>query len=127
MAKKEFAYRGKSLEQLQEMSDNDFLMLLPSRQRRSIKRGYTGEQEAFIKKFEKKGDNVKTHCRDIIVLPKMVGKTLHIHTGKEFKKIIIEPEMIGLFFGELALTRKSVSHHSPGVGATKSSSSVSVR
>ena len=80
-----------------------------------------------MKKLEKKVNNVETHARDMIVLPKMVGKTIHIHNGKEFVKIIIEPEMIGMFFGELVLTRKSVKHSGPGVGATKSSSSVSVR
>lgn len=126
MAKKEFTYRGKSISELKEMADSEFLRLLPSRQRRSLRRGYTDLQKTFMKKFKKK-DSVRTHCRDIIVLPEMIGKTAQIHNGKEFVKITFEPEMLGLFFGELVLTRKRVAHSNPGVGATKSSASVSVR
>lgn len=127
MAKKEYTYRGKSLQELKDMPNSEFLKLLPARQRRTLKRGFTDLQQRFIKKLEKKGNNVKTHVRDMLVLPTMVGKTIMIHSGKEYVKIIIEPEMIGLFFGELVLTRKRVAHNNPGVGATKSSASVSVR
>lgn len=127
MAKKEFSYRGKSLEELQNMSDSDFLKLLPSRQRRTIKRGYTELQKRLIKKLSKKGDNVKTHVRDIIVMPDMVGKRFNVYNGKEFSQVIIMPEMIGHYLGEFSQTRKRISHSSPGVGATKSSSAISVR
>lgn len=127
MAKKEFIYRGKKLEELKNMPDNELFKLLPSRQRRSLKRGFTEDQKSFNKKLEKKGDKVKTHCRDMIVLPTMVGKNILIYSGKEFVSIMIEPEMIGLYFGELVQTRKKVGHSNPGVGATKSSGSVSVR
>lgn len=120
MAKKEFTYRGKSLPELQEMSINQFLLLLPARQRRSLQRGLTQAQKSFMAKLEKR-DTVKTHCRDMIVLPKMVGKTIRIHSGKEYVAIQVIPEMIGLYFGELVMTRKRVGHHAPGVGATKSS------
>ena len=76
--------------------------------------------------LEKK-DNVKTHCRDLIILPKIVGRKIRIHNGKGFEMVQIEPEMIGLRLGDLSLTRRSVAHSSPGVGATKSSSNVSVK
>lgn len=127
MVKKEFTFRGKTLEELNEMHTSEFNKLLPSRQRRSISRGYNDQQKAFFKKLEKKGNNVKTHCRDLVVLPNMVGKTIMIHSGKEFVPIMIIPEMIGKFFGELVETRKRIAHSNPGVGATKSSASVSVR
>jgi small subunit ribosomal protein S19 len=126
MAQKEFTYRGKTLEELQAMSVNDFSELLPARQRRSLKRGLTDTKKIFLKKLERK-NNVKTHCRDMIILPAMVGKTIRIHKGKEFVAIEIQPEMIGHFLGEFALTRNKVSHSAPGVGATRSSSAVSVR
>ena len=74
-----------------------------------------------------KKDNVKTHCRELIILPKIVGKRLRVHNGKEFVMMIIEPEMIGHRLGDLVLTRKGVSHSSPGIGATKSSSNISVK
>ena len=128
MAKKEFTYRGKRLEELQAMSLKEFADLLPARQRRTIKRGFTEEQKRFLKKLESKRDKpVKTHCRDMIVLPNMVGKTIRVHKGNEFIAIIIQPEMIGHYLGEFALTRKRVEHHAPGIGATRSSASISVR
>ncbi|MFP4112683.1 MAG: 30S ribosomal protein S19 [Candidatus Woesearchaeota archaeon] len=126
MAKKIFIYRGKSLEELQAMGINEFAELLPSRQRRLIKRGFTDAQKIFLKKIENKKE-IKTHCRNMIVLPNMVGKTIKIYNGKQFVAVIIQPEMIGHLLGEFALTRNRVTHNSPGVGATRSSSAVSVR
>ena len=126
MAKKEFTYRGKKLEELQTLSLKELAELLPSRQRRKIQRGFSDEEKHLVEKLKQK-NTVKTHLRDMLVLPEMVGKTIAIHSGKEFQQIIIQPEMIGHYLGELALTRKKVGHSSPGVGATKSSSGVSVR
>jgi len=126
MAKKEFTYRGKTLEELKSISINDFAELVPARQRRSLKREATDLQKVFIKKIIK-GNNIKTECRDIIIIPKMVGKNIRIHNGKEFIPVLIQPEMIGHRLGEFVLTRKRVMHHAPGVGATRSSASLSVR
>ncbi|MFO8016418.1 MAG: 30S ribosomal protein S19 [Candidatus Woesearchaeota archaeon] len=126
MAKKEFAYKGRTLEELQAMSLNDFMALLPSRQRRSLKRGFTEKQKKLLEKLQKK-DNIKTHCRDIVILPAMVGKNVKVYNGKEFVLVNIQPYMVGHYLGEFALSRKIVKHSSPGVGATRSSASVSVR
>jgi small subunit ribosomal protein S19 len=126
MARKQFLYRGKTVDELKTLSLNEFAELLPSRQRRSIKRGFDDGKKKIIMKLEKK-DSIKTQVRDMIVLPQFVGKTIHIHNGKEYNQILIQDDMIGLFFGELAMTRKRVLHNSPGVGATKSSSNASVK
>lgn len=126
MAQKEFSYRGKSLEELQSLSVQDFAELIPARPRRSLNRGLTDAQKIFLKKLEKK-NNVKTHCRDMVILPTMVGKVIGVYKGKEFVRIEIMPEMIGHYLGEFSLTRSKVSHSAPGVGATRSSSAVSVR
>jgi small subunit ribosomal protein S19 len=126
MAKKEFTYRGKTLEELKKLDIKEFMRLLPSRERRTLKRGLTEQEKILMKELEKK-DNVKTHCRDLIILPQIVGKKLRIHSGKSYEMILIEPEMIGFRLGDFALTRKGVSHSAPGVGATKSSSNVSVK
>ncbi|MCF7866510.1 30S ribosomal protein S19 [Candidatus Woesearchaeota archaeon] len=126
MAKKIFTYKGKKLEELQTLSIKELADLFPARQRRKIKRGFSDQEKLFIEKVSKK-DNVKTQLRDMIVLPNMVGKTIKVHTGKEFSPVEIQPEMIGHYLGELILTRRKVGHSSPGVGATKSSGSVSVR
>ncbi len=127
MVKKEFTYRGKTLEELQKMSIEEFMKLLPSRERRKIKRGFSEQEKKLLKKIEKGKKNIKTHCRDMIILPNMVGLTLGIHNGKEFVKMDVMPEMIGHRFGELSMTRKRVLHHAPGIGATKSSAALSVR
>jgi len=126
MAKKEFTYRGKTLEELKAMTLKEFALLLDSRRRRTLMRGLTHPAKVLLKKLEKK-DNVKTHARYMIVLPSMVGKTIKVYNGKEFVSLSIVPEMIGLRLGELVITRKPVSHSSPGVGATRSSSNLSVR
>lgn len=126
MAKKIFTYRGKTLEELQNLSLRELSELLPSRQRRSISRGFDGGKNKIIKKLAK-ASSIETHVRDMIVLPQFVGKTIKIHNGKEFTPIIIQEDMIGMFFGELSSTRKRVQHNSPGVGATKSSSNASVK
>ena len=126
MARKIFTYRGKTLEELQKLSVKELAELLPSRQRRSIQRGFDEGKNKIIKKLSK-SDSIKTQVRDMIVLPQFVGKTINIHNGKEFIPVIIQDEMVGMFFGELTMTRKRVQHNSPGVGATKSSSNASVK
>ncbi|MCC7575060.1 30S ribosomal protein S19 [Candidatus Woesearchaeota archaeon] len=126
MAKKIFTYRGKTLEELQKLSINEIAEIFPSKQRRKIKRGLSDNEKGLLQKLKTK-NGVKTHLRDMIVLPEMIGKTIKIHTGKEFIPIIIQEEMIGYYLGELAQTRKRVAHTGPGVGATRSSSGATKR
>ena len=129
MPKKIFMYRGHSIEELQGMSMDEFIKLLPSRQRRSLQRGLSQTQRTLLenvrtaKKDAKEGQkaSVKTHARDMIVLPEMVGVTLLIHNGKEFTPVDVEPEMMGCYLGEFAITNKPVRHGSPGIGASRSS------
>lgn len=126
---REFTYRGFTLEQLQEMSMDEFIMLLPSRHRRSLQRGLSLEQRTLLEKVRKakeamrKGQTVtiKTHARDMVILPEMVGLTIHVHNGKEFVPVEIKPEMIGHYLGEFAVTNKPVKHGTPGIGASRSS------
>jgi small subunit ribosomal protein S19 len=127
MAKKEFTYRGKNIEELKSLSFNELSVLLPSRQRRILKRGLTDQQKILLAKLKNGEKNVETHCRDLIVFPEMVGKIIRVHNGKEFLPVSIIEEMIGHCLGEFTFTRKSVAHSSPGIGATKSSASLSVK
>lgn len=115
MAKKIFSYRGKKLEDLQAMSFGELADVFTSRVRRSMKRGFTDAQKKFLRKTEKK-KVVKTHFRDVPILPHMVGKTIRVYNGKEFVDVIITIEMIGHFLGEFSLTRKRTGHSAPGVG-----------
>lgn len=132
---KEYAYRGYTFEELQAMSMDRFIHLLPSRQRRSLQRGLTPEQRKLLenirraKSAQEKGEKVivKTHARDAIILPEMVGHTILVHNGREFIPVEITPEMIGHSLGEFAATRKPVKHGSPGIGASRSSMYVPLR
>ena len=129
LPKKEFTYRGHTMEELQGMSMDEFIKLLPSRQRRSLQRGLNTGQRTLLenirraKKSQSEGETAvtKTHARDMIILPEMVGATLLIHNGKEFTSAEIVPEMIGCYLGEFAITNKPVRHGSPGIGASRSS------
>ena len=111
------------------MSMDDFIHLLPSRQRRSLRRGLTKDQRILLESIRRvkealqEGEKtvVKTHARDMIILPEMVGVTVLIHNGKEFSPVEIAPEMIGHYLGEFAVTNKPVKHGSPGIGASRSS------
>jgi len=121
--KKEFSYQGYSLEELQKLSIEELLPLFHSRIRRTLKRGLTIKQDKLLKDIEKSkpGDTIRTHCRDMVILPSFVGYKIHIHNGNEFQIVDIKPNMIGHYLGEFALTRKAVKHTGPGVGATRSS------
>ncbi len=123
---KEFRYRGYTLEELQKMNLEQIAELLPARERRKIRRGFTPEEEKLLRKLRKKG-TARTHCRDMIVLPEMVGKVVFVHNGKEFVRVEIKPEMIGHRLGEFALTRRFEKHSGPGVGATRSSKYVPLK
>jgi len=126
---REFMYRGHTLSSLQGMSMDEFINLLPSRQRRSLQRGLTLEQRILLEKMReareaaKKGEEVtiKTHVRDLIILPEMVGVKILVHNGKEFLPVEVKPEMIGHYLGEFAITNRPVRHGTPGIGASRSS------
>ena len=124
-----FRYRGKTLKELMNMSMDELAELLPARARRSLKRGFTPAQRILLEKViearrkldeECKEIVIKTHVRDMIVLPIMVGLTIAVHNGKEFVPVKIVPEMIGHRLGEFAPTTKIVKHGEPGLKATRS-------
>ena len=135
--KKEFRWRGYSLEELQEMPlyppDEDpeapsIATLMPSRAKRTLARGLSPECEKLLDRVRtSNGKIVKTHCRGMYVLPEMVGTTIGVHDGQNFVKVEIVPNMIGHALGEFAKTRKSVTHTGPGVGATRSSQHVALK
>ncbi len=116
----EFTYRGKTLEELQNMSRQEFAELLNSRGRRKLQRGLREEEKKLLDKLEEK-DTVKTQLRGMIILPEMVGKTIKIYNGQGYLDLEVEPEMLGHYLGEFSKTRKKVEHSAPGLGATRSS------
>jgi small subunit ribosomal protein S19 len=123
---KTFDYRGKPLAELEKISFESLFQLFNARQRRSLTRGINDGKRKLIEEIKaaKAGKNknvIKTHLRDLIVLPYMVGVTVNVFSGKEFVPVNIVTEMIGHYLGEYVITNKRVSHGAPGVGASRSS------
>ncbi len=122
-------FRGKVSSELNNISTSEFLMLIKSRQRRTIKRNgieYKLLKEKVIKYKEGKKDRlIKTQCREAVILPSWIGLKFAVHSGKEFQQIEILPEMISHRLGEFIFTTKRVVHSAPGIGATRSSKAVS--
>jgi len=129
MEKKEFTYRGKTLTELQEINIREFAKLLKSNERRTVLR-QTDIIEEFVsrskKKLEKK-KQIRTHLRDLIIVPEMVNMTISVHNGRIFVPVKIIGEMLGHRLGEFSVTRSKVKHGAAGIGATRSSASMSVK
>tara|TARA_Y100000310_G_C20543856_1_gene744636 strand:- start:291 stop:683 length:393 start_codon:yes stop_codon:yes gene_type:complete len=119
--KKEFKYRGKTIEELKKLDVREFSKLLRSRQRRHILRNFQ-EIEGFVNRAKIKLDKkkrIKTHKRDMIIVPELVGMNIQIYNGREFVPIEIQGEMLGHKLGEFAPTRPKIAHTKTGVGGTK--------
>jgi len=129
----EFTYRGHDLEELQDMSLEEVAELLPARMRRTITRGLSTQHEKLLEEAqtadpeETANDPIRTHLRDMPVVPEFVGLTFAVHNGQEFERVKVEPEMIGHYLGEFQLTRTQVEHGQAGIGATRSSKFVPLK
>jgi small subunit ribosomal protein S19 len=130
-----FHYRGYTLEELKKMNMDQFIKLLPARPRRSLKRGLPPRQRKLLERLrrayraKKRGKDLltRTHVRDMIIFPEMVGLKIGVYNGKSFEVVDIKPEMIGHYLGEFSLTRRRIQHGSPGIGATRSSKYVPLK
>ena len=136
------------------MPMDELIKLLPARARRSILRATDPEVRSRVleygmlrserdeperlkllrkvlkaRELASKGKNVviKTHVRDAVVLPIMVGLTIAVYNGKEYVPVKITPEMIGHYLGEFAITTKKVQHGEPGLKATRSTLFVAMK
>ena len=123
---KEFTYYGLATKELETLSNDELFKLLTARARRSLKRGINDGKRKLIDEIkEAKAGNskntIKTHLRDLIILPYMVGVTVNVFSGKEFMPVTISNEMIGHYLGEYVITNKRVTHGAPGVGSSRSS------
>jgi small subunit ribosomal protein S19 len=126
-----FSFRGKSLEELQKMSVEDYSRLIPSRERRALKR-MGMDYKALLEKIEKMkksgaSKTIKTQTREAVILPSWVGMKFGVYDGKEFKEILIAPEMLGHRLGEFAFSTKRVVHSAPGIRATRGSKFLAVK
>merc|ERR1712119_145709 len=127
---RKFTYRGVDLDQLLDMNNEGLMELFTCRIRRKFSRGLKRKPMALIKKLRKKKkeapvnekpDVVKTHLRNMVVVPEMTGSIVGVYNGKVFTQVEIKPEMIGHYLGEFSISYKPVKHGRPGIGATLSS------
>ena len=113
------------------ITDEQYLKMLKSRQRRSVKRNalkYRMLKES-IAELKKSGADkpIKTHVREAVILPSWLGVKINVYTGKEFQQLTISANMLGHRLGEYAYSTKRVVHSSPGIRATKGSKFTEVK
>lgn len=123
--KKQNTFRGKTIEELKNMEVREFAKYLTSRQRRYLLKQFQ-EVEDFLNRAEEKiskNKSIRTHKRDLIVVPRMIGIKIHVYNGRAFLPVEIKWEMLGHKFGEFAPTRAKIKHGKAGIGATKGSKS----
>jgi small subunit ribosomal protein S19 len=125
--REEFTYRGYKIDELKAMGLSELIPLMPARARRKFNRGLNRGEETLLAKIRGGDEKVRTHVRDMIVMPEMIGKSIEIYNGKEFTKVEFQPESVFHYLGEFALTRKKVSHGSAGIGATSGSKYVPLK
>ncbi|TVY20442.1 40S ribosomal protein S15 [Lachnellula arida] len=127
---RKFSYRGIDLDQLLDLSSDQLRDVVHARARRRFNRGLKRKPMGLIKKLRKakqesrpneKPDLVKTHLRNMIVVPEMIGSVIGVYSGKEFNQVEIKPEMVGHYLGEFSISYHPVKHGRPGIGATHSS------
>ena len=114
---RKFTYRGVDLDQLLDMNNEGLMELFTCRIRRKFSRGLKRKPMALIKKLRKKKkaapvnekpDVVKTHLRNMVVVPEMTGSIVGVYNGKVFTQVEIKPEMIGHYLGEFSISYKVI-------------------
>ncbi|KAI1334730.1 40S ribosomal protein S15 [Xylariaceae sp. FL0016] len=127
---RKFSYRGIDLEALLDLNSDQLRDVVHARARRRINRGLKRKPMGLIKKLRKakqeakpneKPDVVKTHLRNMIIVPEMIGSVVGVYNGKVFNTVDIKPEMVGHYLGEFSISYTPVKHGRPGIGATHSS------
>ncbi|KAG0262811.1 ribosomal protein S15 [Mortierella polycephala] len=127
---RKFSYRGIDLDKLLDLTSEELMDLVNARPRRRFQRGLKRKPMGLIKKLRQakkdapameKPAVVKTHLRNMIIVPEMIGSVVGVYNGKTFNQVEIKPEMIGHYLGEFSITYKPVKHGRPGIGATHSS------
>ncbi|KAF8088010.1 hypothetical protein N665_0557s0010 [Sinapis alba] len=123
---KKFSFRGFNVEALLKMSNVDLSKLFNARVRRRFYRGLKKKPLILIKKLRKakreakdhenkKPEVVKTHLRNMIIVPEMIGSVVGVYNGKKFNEVVIKPEMMGHYLAEFSMTCKKVDHYRPRI------------
>jgi small subunit ribosomal protein S15e len=94
-------------------------------------RGMNRKTNALIQKLKKaksecgpldqRPEPVKTHLRDMVIVPEMIGSQVAVYNGKVFNIVMITADMLGSYLGEYSISYRPVRHGRPGLGSTNSS------
>merc|ERR1719249_101498 len=123
---RKYYYRGVEVEKLLDLPYGELLKLVTSRARRRFRRGLKMKPRAFMQRLRKakkavagnvmkKPKIIKTHLRNMFIIPEMVGSQIGVYNGKGYILVEVKPDMIGHYLGEYAITYKPVGHGRPGV------------
>lgn len=105
------------------MKNEEFAQLCGARVRRRFSRGLGSKPMGLIKKLRaaklaaeenEKPAIVKTHLRNMIVVPEMIGSVVGVYNGKVFNTVEIKPEMVGHYLGEFSISYTPVRHGRAG-------------
>jgi len=125
---RKFTYRGIDLDKLLDLSNQDLMDQFRARQRRKFSRGIGRKPITVLKKLRKakkdlaygeKPDAVKTHLRDMVIVPEMIGSVVGVYNGKQFINVEIKPDMIGHYLAEFSITYKPIRHGKSGGAGNK--------
>ena len=114
---KRLTFKGLELEQLNEMKDDQLFELFDARARRKMRRshGLKGPYRKLVEKVAattvgiipgEKPKVIKTHLRNALIMPQMIGGVVGVYNGKEFKEVEIKFDMIGRYLAEYSITYK---------------------
>jgi small subunit ribosomal protein S15e len=124
---RKYSYRGIDLDKLLDLSNQDLMDLFRARQRRKFSRGIKRKPITLLKKLRKskretaygeKPEAVKTHLRNMVIVPEMIGSVVGVYNGKQYINVEIKPDMIGHYLAEFSITYKPIKHGRAGMGAT---------
>lgn len=125
---REFKFRGMSVEELKKLSIEEFAKIADAKVRRTLKRGLTQQQKTLLTSVRKNPEKFhKTHSRDMVILPELIGTKLGVFSGKEWVNVVVQPEMIGHRIGEFSIPIKRVKHSAPGIGASRGSKHIATK
>ncbi len=125
------AFRGMTPSQITSLTNEQYLKLITSRERRSIKRNAVEYKKLMekVEKAKKRGIDkpIKTHVREAVIILPWIGVRFEVYNGKEFKPVVITPNMLNHRLGEYSYSTKRVVHSAPGIRATRGSKFLAVK
>merc|ERR1711948_218095 len=121
---RKYTFRGLELDDLLKLPTDALYDLFRSRIRRKLNRskGFKGKYLKLLTKLRNSKKNlqpgekppmVKTHLRNCVVTPEMIGSIVGVYTGKEYKPVEVKFDMIGKYLGEFAMTYNPTLHNRP--------------